>query len=133
MPGMKLVFIVDQEPQARHGLWCMLTRPGWSFRLFADARAALAAMDVRPPDLVVADLDLPDSDGVALLGEMHRRDPSVRKILMVGTEPPAGARHALHDGIIDGVTAKPAGELLGELARELLGERFKGDGLALAG
>jgi two-component system, NtrC family, C4-dicarboxylate transport response regulator DctD len=133
MPVMKLVFIVDHEPQARHGLWCMLTRPGWSFRLFADARAALAAMDVRPPDLVVADLDLPDHDGVALLGEMHRRDPSVRKILLIGTEPPPGARHALHDGIIDGVAAKPAGMLLGLMARELLDEPYDDDWMAQAG
>jgi DNA-binding NtrC family response regulator len=132
MPGTRSVFIVDAEPRVRHALWRMLAGAGRSFRLFGDAAGALAALDARSPDLVVADLELPDQDGVALLAEMHERDPLVRKILLVGTETPAGARHALHDRIIDHVVAKPAGPLLAELVRQSLGEDADDAWLALA-
>jgi len=132
MARLKVIYVVDADPMARHGLWRALTRPGWSFRLLGDARTALEAMRQLPPDLVIADLDLPGVDGVALLAEIHHRAPSVRTILVSGTEVPPGARTAVRDGLIDGLAAKPAGGLLIGMAEQLLGETLAADWPAFA-
>lgn len=125
------IFIVDERPLSRHALWRRLAGPGRRFRLFGDARSALSALDAETPGLVIADLDLPDLDGVALLAEVRRRRPGTPTVLISGTETPEGARMALRDGIIDALVGRPVGVLDG-VVRELLREPWS-DGLPLAG
>ncbi|MBN1771226.1 MAG: response regulator [Deltaproteobacteria bacterium] len=131
MPPRNTIFIVDERPLSRHALWRRLAGPGRSFRLFGDARSALAALEAENPALVIADLDLPDADGVALLGEVRRRRPQTLTVLVAGTETPVGARHALRDRIIDALVGRPV-EMLDGVVRELLHESWS-DGLPLAG
>jgi DNA-binding NtrC family response regulator len=131
MSDRHTIFIVDERPLSRHALWRRLAAPGRSFRLFGDARSALAALDTDNPALVIADLDLPDGDGVGLLAEVRRRRPQAFTVLLSGTETPVGARHALQDRIIDVLVARPV-ELLDAVVRDLLREPWP-DGLALAG
>ena len=121
MADRNTIFIVDERPLSRHALWRRLAAPGRSFRLFGDARSALAALDELIPALVIADLDLPDLDGVALLAEVRRRRPLAYTVLLSGTETPVGARHALQDRIIDVLVARPV-EILDGVVRELLHE-----------
>ena len=131
MTDRNTIFLVDERPLSRHALWRRLAGPGRSFRLFGDARSALAALETAKPDLVVADLDLPDLDGVALLAEVRRRCPLARTVLISGTETPVGARHALQDRIIDVLVARPV-EVLDGVVRHLLREPWT-DPLPLAG
>lgn len=131
MPLRNTIFIVDERPLSRHAVWRRLAGPGRSFRLFGDARSALGALETERPALVVADLELPDMDGVALLAEVRRRRPETSTVLLAGTETPAGARTALRDRVIDALVGRPV-ELLGGVVRELLHEPW-GDGLPLAG
>ncbi|MBI5499558.1 MAG: response regulator [Deltaproteobacteria bacterium] len=121
MSDHDLIYIVDERPLSRHGLWLRLMHRKRSFRLFGDACSALAALEHEAPALVVADLDLPDLDGVAFLAEVRRRRPVVRTVLVSGTETPIGARHALQDRIIDELVARPV-EALDYVVRRLLRE-----------
>jgi DNA-binding NtrC family response regulator len=121
MTGCNTIFIVDPRPLSRHALWTRLAAPGRAFRLFADARSALAALAREKPALVVADLDLPDIDGVALLAQMRARLPLVATVLVSGTETPVGARVALQDRIIDALVARPV-ENLDDVVHDLLRE-----------
>jgi DNA-binding NtrC family response regulator len=123
MKGCNTIFIVDPRPLSRHALWTRLAAPGRAFRLFADARSALTALVRDKPALVIADLDLPDIDGVALLARMRARLPLVATVLVSGTETPVGARVALKDRIIDALVARPVEDLDG-LVRELLHESW---------
>lgn len=50
----------------------------------ADAEAALAALEVAAPTLVLTDFELPGLDGVALLAEVKARHPSTLRALMSG-------------------------------------------------
>lgn len=131
MAPRNTIYIVDERPLSRHALWRRLAAPGRSFRLFGDARSALAALAADPPALVIADLDLPDLDGVALLAEIRRRRPVACTVLVSGTETPPGARHALQDRIIDVLVGRPV-EVLDGVVRDLLREPWD-DGLPLAG
>ncbi|MCP2341377.1 LytR/AlgR family response regulator transcription factor [Actinomadura rupiterrae] len=72
--------IVDDEPPARRRLQRMLA-PHEDIRLLAGCgspRTALAALDRHRPDLVFLDVQLPESDGFALLEAIWgRHDPAV--------------------------------------------------------
>ena len=118
------IFLVDANPVSRHALWLQLTHSKRSFRLFGDARSALAALERETPALVVADLDLPDRDGVAFLAEVARRRPPVRTVLISGTETPVGARLALQDRIIDEIVGRPV-DALDYAVRRLLREGWE--------
>jgi DNA-binding NtrC family response regulator len=120
MSRLKVVYVVDHDPVSRSRIRRLLARPGWSFRTLEDARQAWAGLDALHPDLIVADLHLPDIDGLALLQAVHHRDPSIRTILAAAGEMPAAARRALDTGTIDGLAAKPLDENLARMARQLL-------------
>ena len=57
------------------------------------AAEALTLVAARAPDLVLADLDLPDANGLHLAWQLHRLLPGVAVILL-GNEPAADYRPA---------------------------------------
>jgi two-component system KDP operon response regulator KdpE len=61
------VLVVDDEPAIRRLLRGSLARAGHDVIEAADARAALAALAIDKPDLVLLDLGLPDRDGLELI------------------------------------------------------------------
>lgn len=61
------VLVVDDEPAIRRLLRGSLARAGHEVIEAADARAALAALAIDKPDLVLLDLGLPDRDGLELI------------------------------------------------------------------
>jgi CheY-like chemotaxis protein len=61
------VLVVDDEPDGRAALCSLLARWGARTTAAASAADALAALERRPADLVLADLGMPDVDGFALL------------------------------------------------------------------
>jgi DNA-binding NtrC family response regulator len=133
MSTSKMVFVVDEEPLAGRNLVRALQRPDWSLRYFADPQEALAAVDSRAPDLVIADGQLGAMNGVEFLGEVRRHDPSTRTILVSNRDATPAARRALRDGAIDALAAKPADEMLVGMARQLLGESTEDDWFSAVG
>jgi len=63
------VLIVDDEQQIRRSLRVTLRTNGYDVEEAATGEAALDSVSVRPPELIILDLGLPDIDGV----EMTRR------------------------------------------------------------
>ncbi len=122
MPRLKVIFLVDDDPIARRLLARLLARPGWSFRLFADAQEAWKALDDLLPDLVISDLCMPGVDGLTFLAAVGDRVPAVRTILVSGGDMPPAAHRALRDGTLDALAAKPFDAMLVGMARQLLGE-----------
>jgi CheY-like chemotaxis protein len=59
-----------------------------------NAGAALLALEGRPVSIVIADLEMPERDGLSLLGEVARRWPLVLRVLWTG--------HASSDLILNG-------------------------------
>jgi DNA-binding NtrC family response regulator len=59
-----------------------------------NARAAILALEARPVSLVISDLDMPERDGLSLLGEVGRRWPKLGRVLWTG--------HANSDLILNG-------------------------------
>lgn len=74
-----------------------------------DAGAARALLRERPFDLVVADLLLPDGDGLTLLDEASRLCPGAWLVLFSALGLTADAERALSEGRLSAVLGKPEG------------------------
>jgi len=133
MPRLKVIFIVDDDPVSRRLIARLLARPGWSFRLCADAQEAWKALDDLLPDLVISDLSMPGVDGLTFLAAVGDRAPAVHTILVSGADMPPAAHRALRDGTIDALAAKPVDALLVGMARQLLDEPAADDWLSETG
>ena len=66
------VLVVDDDAAIRRLLVRTLERAGYGVVEAADARAALSAVAIDKPDLVLLDLGLPDRDGLELLPMLVR-------------------------------------------------------------
>ena len=68
------VLVVDDDDDASAVLSVVLVDRGATVRTAADAEAALAAMAVCRPDVLVSDIGMPGRDGYSLIREIRRRD-----------------------------------------------------------
>ena len=66
------VLVVDDEPQIIRGLRVILTNAGYRVEEATTKQEALDAVSVRPPDVILLDLILPDGDGVEVATEIRR-------------------------------------------------------------
>ena len=80
------ILIVDDEADIRDLVAGVLEDEGYAARTAADSDAALAALDERRPSLVLLDVWLQGSrlDGLDLLDEIKRRDPSLPVLMISG-------------------------------------------------
>ena len=80
------ILVVDDEQDIRELVAGVLEDEGYETRLAADSDAALEAIATRRPSLVLLDVWLKDSrlDGLELLDELKRRDPSIPVLVISG-------------------------------------------------
>lgn len=71
------ILIVDDEAAIRRLLRGALQRDGHAVLEAGDGRAALSAVDIDRPDLVLLDLGLPDRDGLELVPLIRGKGPSI--------------------------------------------------------
>ena len=67
------ILVVEDEPRLGELLRLYLERDGYAVRVVGDGRAAIAAIDAEPVDLVVLDLMLPGIGGEAVLSAIRDR------------------------------------------------------------
>src|SRR5262249_8071819 len=78
------VLVVDDDHQAREALVGMLSSAGHRADHAGSGHEALAKLEGARFDLVFTDLSMPEMDGWAVAGEVRRRWPSVKVVLMTG-------------------------------------------------
>lgn len=88
-----VVLILDPDPQ-RAEVLAQVLRSTCVVAIVSTARAAAAAIRTQVPDLLVTDLDLPDTSGMGFLTSLHSAVPTRDTLLMVIT-----GRTALTDKI----------------------------------
>ena len=67
------ILVVEDEPRLGELLRLYLERDGYAVQVVRDGRAAIAAIDAEPADLVVLDLMLPGIGGEAVLSAIRDR------------------------------------------------------------
>ncbi len=94
----RTVLIVDDSPEVRVAIAAALENEGWRVETAADGAAALhLLMKSQPPDVILADVEMPDLDGISLF-QCLRLVPSLARIpfvQMTAWTPPAYAPGAV--------------------------------------
>ena len=101
------VMIVDDNPDMRAYLTRLLS-PHWQVEAVDNGTTALERVRDRPPDLLVADLMMPEMGGLELLGAL-RADPATRELPVIVLSARAGEEAAI-EGLAAGADdylAKP--------------------------
>jgi two-component system sensor histidine kinase/response regulator len=95
------LLIVDDEEALLKALCDTLRDQGYETTGFASGRAALAALQNAKFDLLLADLMMPEMDGIALLQASLERDPELVGIIMTGEGTITTAVDAMKTGALD--------------------------------
>ena len=126
------ILVVDDEAEIREGLETLLTSDGYSVASAETGAAGLTKLEEQPFDLLLLDVSLPDRNGIELLHEIHRRDPSLSVILITAYGSIDMARAAFKGGAQDYIT-KPWSndELLAQVSIAIEGSRLREENVQL--
>jgi response regulator RpfG family c-di-GMP phosphodiesterase len=135
-----LLFVVDDDLLVLTITKRVLARGAWEVRTFEDSRAALVAAMEEPPWAVVADLNMPELDGVALLALLAHVTPSIVRVLHTGQElegallqrAQRGAFHIVPKSGQQPALSSALAELRASGEQERPAQRLSGAALALA-
>src|SRR6185369_4505206 len=89
--NQKRILLIDDDKDLLHLISMRLRAAGYAVTTAESGQAALAAMAVTPPELVVTDLRMDGMDGLALFDAIHRDAPSLPVVILTahGTIPEA--------------------------------------------
>ena len=106
--GAVRVLVVDDEPLIRWSLTETLSEAGYEVREAGDGESAVRAVTEReiPPDVVVLDYRLPDSNDLRLLATIRQLAPRAQVIMMTAFGTPEMTARALELGVYR-VVSKP--------------------------
>jgi two-component system nitrogen regulation response regulator NtrX len=128
------ILIVDDEQDIRELVSGVLEDEGYTARTAGDSNGALEAIAERRPSLVLLDVWLQGSrlDGLDLLDEIKRRDPSMGVLMMSGHGDLDTAVAAIRRGAVDFIE-KPfeAAHLLHLVSRATETERLRRENASL--
>src|SRR6185437_11890168 len=127
-----LILVVDDEAEIREGLELLLSSEGYRVTTAATAEEGLSYLEKQPFDLLLLDVSLPDRNGLDLLNDVHRRDPSLSVILITAYGSIDMARRAFKSGAQDYIT-KPWSndELLAQVSLAVEGSRLREENVQL--
>ena len=119
MPGAT-IFIVDDDFDVRDSLKALLESADYTVRDFDSAKKVLAASDLKSAACLIADIRMPDMDGLTLQEELVQKQLGIPVIIMTGHGDVPLAVRAMKAGAVDFVE-KPYDDdlLLGAITRAL--------------
>ena len=80
------ILVVEDDVDSCEILGAVLHEAGYSIDLAHDAYEAMALAAIRPPDVVLSDLQMPGVNGLELTRQMHVVDPTLPVVLTTGLE-----------------------------------------------
>ena len=101
MASQSLILLVDDDERLRDAAGKVLASAGHRVVSAAGGREALAALQQQPFALVVADLRLPDLDGIALLQQARQLLPDAEFVMITGHGSVESAVEAMRLGAYD--------------------------------
>ena len=98
------ILVVDDERLIRWSLEQQLQREGYTVQSVETGAEALQRAQADPPDLILLDVRLPDTDGVELLGQLRAADPECLVVMMTAHGGVESAVRAMKLGAQDYVS-----------------------------
>ncbi len=111
------VLVVDDSPLARTQMTRQLDAAGAEVTAVSSAAEALAALATAPIDVVICELQLPGSDGFALLRAAREARPDLRAIAITAHADDETRRRALVAGFDDFIPKLVSALLVPSVAR----------------
>jgi DNA-binding NtrC family response regulator len=126
------ILVVDDESEIREGLELLLKTEGYSVSSAETGQSGLLRLGERPFDLLLLDVSLPDRNGIDMLKEIRRHDPSLPIVLITAYGSIEMARAAFKSGAMDYIT-KPWSndELLAQVAQAVESRRLREENVQL--
>jgi len=104
-----LIAIVDDDRPFRKALQRLLTASGLDTETYASGRAFLEAWDVRRPDCLLLDLQMPSLSGLAVLQQLAEAEHPPPTIIITNLDEPETRAQCLAAGAV-GFLCKPVAE-----------------------
>jgi ActR/RegA family two-component response regulator len=95
------VLLVEDEPSMAKGLEMLMNEEGYHVDLAGTGQDALNAFGEDPFDLMVADLRLPDIDGMEIIEHVRDIHPDTKVIIITGYPSVSSAVKAVKMGVSD--------------------------------
>jgi DNA-binding response OmpR family regulator len=95
------VLLIEDEPSMAKGLEMVMNEKGYHVDLAATGQAALNAFGADTFDLLVADLRLPDIDGMEVIERVRGIRPDTKVIIITGYPSVSSAVKAVKVGVSD--------------------------------
>ena len=95
------LLVVDDEAFHLQALKDILEQEGYRVTACADARTALELLRVHSFDILLSDLHMPETDGIALTRHALQIDPDLIPVLMTGQAAVSTAIEAMKAGALD--------------------------------
>ncbi len=125
-PKRRRVFLVDDHPLVREWLASLMALES-DLEICGqaeDAAAALAAVSLARPDIMVVDLSLPRSSGLELIKDLNAQFPGVRVMVLSMIDEVSVAERALRSGAHGYVVKTESGAKIVEALRAVLDGKF---------
>ena len=81
---MTRILVVDDEDQTRELLRELLTEGGYEVIEAADGSIAMTLVRLKPPDLIITDLIMPNQEGLETISEIRKNHPTLGIIAISG-------------------------------------------------
>ncbi len=98
------ILVVDDDQSLRRVLEVQLEQEGYTVGSAGSAQQALSMLQVQPYDLLLADLKMPESSGIALLKEVRSQYPETITIIVTAYGSVETAVEAMKAGAYDYLT-----------------------------
>jgi len=96
-----VIFVVDDDPTLLRMIGDYLAASGHDVERFAQAEAALAAAKASTPDLVLTDVQLGTMNGIELVAQLGKVDPSIVRLVMTAHGSVQTAVEAMRAGAFE--------------------------------
>jgi DNA-binding NtrC family response regulator len=104
--GRPRVLLMEDEPSLARGLKMVLTKQGYEVDLADTGVRALGSLGMKDFDLLIADLRLPDMDGMEVIRTAKETSPQTQVIVITGYASVPSAVNSMKTGVLD-YLAKP--------------------------
>ena len=112
MPAERLVYVVDDDEAVRESLSALLEAMGYTVRTFGLARDFLAAAPTVKPGCLVADIRMPEMDGLELQRQLTAHSFNFPLIVITGHGDVPLAVRAMKAGALDFIEKPFAAEAI---------------------
>jgi DNA-binding response OmpR family regulator len=99
--GHHHILLVEDEANLARGLAMVMREEGYDVDMSDTGRGALQKFDGSPFDLLVADLRLPDIDGMEVIQHVREKNPATKVVVITGYPSVSTALQAVKMGASD--------------------------------